>query len=86
MVPFGSDLMFVALIPMGLGIFCLVMGLWAWNVACEAEEEGEDVELPSFTGAQTSYRKPWFQKLFAIVALLMAALFIGESIWFLITW
>lgn len=47
-----------------MAVFLILLGLWAWMGASEAEEEGEPVELHSLD--QTTYREPWLQKLWAV--------------------
>jgi len=85
MVPLGSEAMFIALFMVGYGVFMLLIGYWAHNTVRKDREKGRDVELyPVLTDAGTTYRKPLFQELDAIVFWIVGALFIGAGIWLLI--
>ena len=55
----------------GMAIFFILLGLWAWNEASEAEDEGEPVELHSL--GQTTYRDPWLHKLGAVFCFIFGA-------------
>ena len=58
-----------------MAVFLILLGLWAWMGASEAEEEGEPVELHSL--GQTTYREPWLQK---VGALLCFGLAVGTAV------
>jgi uncharacterized membrane protein YidH (DUF202 family) len=67
---------------LGMGVFFVLLGLWSWMKASEAEEEGEPVVLDSW--GQTTYRDPWLHKFMAASALIFGAATIGLGILFLL--
>lgn len=86
MVPFGSEAMFGCLFMIGFGVFMLLIGYWAHRTVRKDREKGRDVELyPVLTDTGTTYMKPLFTELDAIVFWIVGALLIGAGIWLLIT-
>jgi uncharacterized membrane protein YidH (DUF202 family) len=63
--------MFLGFFFFGMAVFLILLGLWAWMGASEAEEEGEPVELHSL--GQATYREPWFQKFGAAICFIFGA-------------